>query len=186
MDESTLPRRLARDLDGTFEDVVLLYSDRLYRFALRLTGNPSDAEEIAQDALVRAYRAMEGYAPERTTSLALRPWLYQIAVNVARNRTRRRTLQAVPLDAGGGVTDNEPLPDVLAEREERALHLQTLIGALPERQRAAIILRYIEDLSYAEIAQVLEQPEGTIRANVHRATATLRRMLTEQPYEVMA
>jgi RNA polymerase sigma-70 factor, ECF subfamily len=71
---------LAADLDGSFEQVVVAYQHRLYAFALRLTGNPQDAEEITQDAFVRAYRALATYPASRLRSLALRPWLHQITL----------------------------------------------------------------------------------------------------------
>jgi RNA polymerase sigma-70 factor (ECF subfamily) len=70
-----LSRALADDLDDNFERLVLTYQDRVFAFALRLTGNPSDAEEVAQDAFVRAYRALARYPSERVATLALRPWL---------------------------------------------------------------------------------------------------------------
>src|SRR5215831_4140993 len=83
-----LTEALARDLDGSFEAVVREYQDRLYSFALRLTGRPEDAEDVAQDAFVRAYRALQSYGAERVRALALKAWLYRITLNVARNRLR--------------------------------------------------------------------------------------------------
>src|SRR5512135_2864132 len=89
MDDIDLADRLAADLDGAFETLVRAHADRLYGIALRLTGDGSDAEEVAQDALVRAYRALAGYEAERIRSLRIRPWLAAIAVNLTRNRRRR-------------------------------------------------------------------------------------------------
>src|SRR5207245_4916500 len=80
MDDSSLARALADDLDGHFEQLVRTYQDRLYGFALRLTDSRQDAEESTQDAFVRAYRALERYPAERRRELRLRPWLYQIAL----------------------------------------------------------------------------------------------------------
>src|SRR5450432_2399213 len=93
-----LPAALANDLDGHFEALVLAFQDRLYGFALRFCANREDAEEIAQDAFVRAYRALQKYPPDRIRSLSLRAWLYQIALNVARNRFRRKRHRLVSLD----------------------------------------------------------------------------------------
>src|SRR5260370_3188779 len=89
IDEQSLSAHLAADLDGHFEHLVRTYQDRLYGFALRLTGSRQDAEESTQDAFVRAYRALQGYAEDRRRALRLRPWLYQITLNVGRNRARR-------------------------------------------------------------------------------------------------
>src|SRR5262252_8133347 len=90
MTDGPLEAALAADLDGPFERLVPEYQDRLFGFALRLTRSREDAEEIAQDAFVRAYRAMKSYPAERVRSLALRAWLYRITLNVARNHRRRR------------------------------------------------------------------------------------------------
>src|SRR4028118_2318991 len=88
--DDTLPAALATDLDGAFETLVRSHQDRLYTIALRLLGDPRDAEEVAQDAFVRAHRAIAEYPPERTRELRLRPWLATIVVNLCRNRGRRR------------------------------------------------------------------------------------------------
>src|SRR6266571_148782 len=87
--DTALAARLARDLDAAFPALVEAHQDRLYTLALRLLGDSRDAEEVAQDALVRAYRAMSEYGVQRITDLRLRPWLAAIAVNLARNRRRR-------------------------------------------------------------------------------------------------
>src|SRR6476646_10531782 len=84
-----LTDRLAADLDGDFEDLVREHQDRLYSLALRYVGNPSDAEELTQDAFVRAYRALEKYDEQRTRDLDLRPWLTTILLNACRNHVVR-------------------------------------------------------------------------------------------------
>ncbi|HEX6293093.1 MAG TPA: sigma-70 family RNA polymerase sigma factor [Herpetosiphonaceae bacterium] len=184
-----LQAALAADLDSCFERLVLTFQDRLYAFALRLTHSPQDAEEIAQDAFVRAYRALAGYAPERVATLALRPWLYQIALNVFRNRVRGRQLKLVPLDdvgedREGELADDHELPDVALERSEREHELSALVAALPERYRIAVVLRHVEGFGYGELAELLSQPVGTIKANVHRGTRLLRVALEQQMHEV--
>jgi RNA polymerase sigma-70 factor (ECF subfamily) len=182
----TLAGDLAGDLARGFERLVLAYQHRLYAFALRLTGNPQDAEEIAQDAFVRAYRALERYPAERVRALALRPWLYQIALNVTRNRTRGRRLRLVPLDQPDGSARVEPVedagrgPEALAERAEAGDELAALVAALPARYRAAVILRHVEGLPYGEMAGLLGQPVGTVKANVHRGTRLLREALARR------
>src|ERR1700716_4130539 len=113
IDEHSLSAGLAVDLDGHFEQLVRTYQDRLYGFALRLTGSRPDAEESTQDAFVRAYRALERYPADRRRELRLRPWLYQITLNVVRNRVRRPTLVTVPVDGpvGNGLAahqDDQP------------------------------------------------------------------------------
>src|SRR5262245_51063584 len=87
--DAALASRLARDVEAGFPDLVDQHRDRLYTIALRLLGDRRDAEEVAQDAMVRAFRAMQGYERDRIEALRLRPWLASIAVNLARNRRRR-------------------------------------------------------------------------------------------------
>lgn len=187
-DERDLPGRLAADLEGHFEELVLAYQDRLYAFALRLVRNTGDAEEIAQDAFVRAYRALERYPAERVRLLQLRPWLYQITLNVLRNHVRGRRLQLVPLDdthesAAPEHGDGER-PESKLERAERRRELAALVGTLPERYRTAVVLRYVADLGYTETAAALGKPIGTVKSDVHRGIRLLRESMTAQMVEV--
>ncbi len=182
-----LATALAANLDGCFERLVLMYQDRLYGFALRLIHSPQDAEEIVQDTFVRAYRALAGYPPERIATLALRPWLYQIALNVLRNRVRSHRLTVVPLDelsSSAEAVDDHEQPEAALERAEREYELSALVARLPERYRVAVVLRHIEGFGYGELAELLSQPVGTIKANVHRGTRLLRAALEQQMQEV--
>jgi RNA polymerase sigma-70 factor (ECF subfamily) len=178
-DDPGLAAAVAADPGRAFERVVLGFQDRLYAFALRMTGSSRDAEEIVQDAFVRAYRALESYGPERRRALALRPWLYRITLNVTRNRMRRRRPPLEPLDGRGAEPAADPAgrPPAVLERKERARLLARLIHALPDRYRAAVVLRHVEGLGYGDIGAVLGQPVGTAKANVHRGLALLRRGL---------
>jgi RNA polymerase sigma-70 factor, ECF subfamily len=179
MDDTELTERLARDLDAAFDDVVRAHVDRCHAIALRILGNPHDAEEIAQDAFVRAYRALAGYPPERIRELRLRPWLTTIVVNLCRNRARRHvppTSSLGPLvDAGAEprATGAQDPADAAVRRDERE-RLAALLASLPDRYRVPIVLRHVDDLSYAELSEVLGRPEGTLKAQVHRGLVMLR------------
>jgi RNA polymerase sigma-70 factor (ECF subfamily) len=168
--DDDLTERLAADLDEGFESLVGAHADRLYSIALRVLGNRSDAEEAAQDAFVRAYRALEGYDPERIRALRLRAWLATIVVNVCRNRTRVRRVATTELAFEPGA---EPAADPLARRDLRDAW-SGLLARLPPAQRTAIVLRHVDGLSYAEMAEALGRPEGTLKAQVHRGLAALR------------
>jgi RNA polymerase sigma-70 factor (ECF subfamily) len=187
VDDLTLLTTLARDLDTGFEALALAYQRRLYGLALRLTSSPPDAEEIAQDALVRAYRALATYPTERIEALSLRPWLYQIAVNVWRNRVRRARLREVSLEGDDGATafeapaPAETQPERQAESNERRQELGALVATLAPRYRVAVVLRHVYELTYPEIAETLEQPVGTVKANVHRGVRILREALLARP-----
>jgi RNA polymerase sigma-70 factor (ECF subfamily) len=180
MERDDLVAALAANLDAAFERLVLAYQNRLYGFALRLIGQHEDAEEIAQDTLVRAYRALAGYPAERIRTLALRPWLFQILLNVVRNRARGSSLRVVPLGEPDGAVcetlaaSEGEQPEAVVERAEQGRELAALVAALPVRYRAAIVLRHVEGLSYGELALALGQPVGTVKANVHRGVQLLR------------
>jgi len=186
---SGLTSALAADLDGSFERLVREYQDRLFSFAQRIAGSFEDAEEIAQDAFVRAYRALKTYPAERVRALSLKAWLYQITLNVARNRLRGKRPGFVSLDArredGEGRPPWEPeedareRPDSRLEARQRRADIATLVAGLPDRYRSVLILRYMEELSLDEVAAVLKQPLGTTKSNVHRAVNLLREALSQ-------
>jgi len=182
-----LTARLARDLDGSFEGLVLAHQDRLYTIAVRFLGDPGDAEEATQDAFVRAYRALATYEPARIRELQLKPWLATIVVNVCRNRVRRRQPTVVRLDhpstgdegdvdAAGAVTtsDERTIPHDWSLRREAAERWAGLVLGLPERYRLPVLLRHVDGLSYDEMSEILGRPEGTLKAQVHRGVALLR------------
>ena len=177
--EDPLAAELARDLDGSFERLVREYQDRLFSFACRLTGSREDAEEVAQDAFVRSYRALRSYPADRIRALALKAWLYRITLNLARNRLRGKHPRFVPIETWPAEDDPGARPDAqLARRRERA-DLATLVAGLPERYRNAIVLRYVEGLRVDEVATILKQPLGTTKSNLHRAVNALRGAITE-------
>jgi RNA polymerase sigma-70 factor (ECF subfamily) len=180
--DSLLLAALARDLDGSFERLVLAHQDRLYSIALRTLGDRRDAEEAAQDALVRAYRALAGYPPQRVLELRLRPWLATIVLNLCRSRIGRRVAAGRPplsLDAAepGTIeppTDDQGGPAATAARRDARRAWGELLLALPPAYRSAVVLRHVDGLTYPEVAIALDRPEGTVKAQVHRGLALLR------------
>ena len=183
-----LANRLARDVEAGFPSLVADHQDRLYTIALRMLGDRRDAEEVAQDALVRAFRAMRGYPRERIVDLRLRPWLASIAVNLARNRRRRIDDRQPPasleplLDAGFDPPgDGRRAPGATAERRETGRELASALLRLSPAVRAAIVLRHVDGLSVAETAEALGRPEGTVKAQVHRGLRELRELLSAAP-----
>ena len=184
-----LPDRLARDLDSAFEELVRGHERLVFGLALRVVGDRGDAEEVAQDTFERAYHALAGYPAERVAAMRLRPWLAQIALNLARNRLRRRPPPARPLEDG----DGQPLavaapadaePAQVAERDHERELLVGLLAALPRPYREAVVLRHVEGLPYAEVAEVLGRPVGTVKTHVHRGVRQLRVMLRRREERV--
>jgi RNA polymerase sigma-70 factor, ECF subfamily len=190
---------LAEDVDRAFEALVVAHQDRLYTIALRMLGDPGDAEEAAQDALVRAYRALASYDGARIGELRLRPWLTTIVLNRCRSVAARRATRGprpVSIDGDPSRPIAEPeapeaaTPAALAERHAERERWAGLLAALPVPYRTAIVLRHVDGLSYPEAAEALGRPEGTVKAQVHRGIALLRTMLeTEsrrEPQEMTA
>lgn len=172
-DDAALARALANDLDGSFEALVLAHQDRLFTIALRTRGDHHDAEELVQEAFVRAYRAISVWPPDRIRDLRVRGWLTTILLNAARNRARVRRVPTAELVFDPGT---EPAADPLARRDVRETWSRLLAGLSPA-QRTAVVLRHVDGLSYAEIAEATGRPEGTVKAHVHRGLAALRAAL---------
>ena len=169
-----LAARLAADHRQAFADLVTAHQDLVFGVALRVTRDHAAAEDIAQDAFVNAYRALGRYSPDRVAALRLRPWLARIALNLARNHLRGRRLDdgedaAAALSAPAA---QQPL-SLVQRREEKDLWARLLNG-LPERYRLAVALRHVEGLSYAELADALARPVGSVKSDVHRGVALLR------------
>ena len=167
-----------------FEALVATFQNRLYGLAWRVTGNREDAEEAVQDALVRAHRALFGaYSTTRLRELALRPWLFAVTLNAARNRLRgRRPVRSLDETSPDGRLLLEPGsadlgPPATVENQDLRTALELALRELPYRYRTAVVLRLVEDLSYAEAAQVLDRPVGTVKSDVHRGLRRLRRRL---------
>ena len=182
----SIEQHLAQDVDLHFERMVREYQDRLYAFARRMTNQREDAEEIVQDAFVRAYRALKTYDAERIRSLALRAWLYQITLNVARNRARgkKHPTESLSGEASDRHADPAEGPHEQLEASRRRADLATLVAGLPSRYRAPLVLRYVEGLKLEEVARILKQPLGTTKSNVHRAVNALREAITQSRREM--
>lgn len=158
----------------------------VFNLALRLTGNRADAEDLAQDALLRAVRALPGFRGESLAST----WIYRITVNAWKNRVRaekRRkfwrtvTLGLVSGDDGEGeirdVKADDPPLDAELVKAEKAAAVQKALLTLEGDDRAIVILREIEEKSYAEIGSALGLPQGTVKSRLFRARAKLKTLL---------
>ncbi len=172
---------LATDLDRYFQQLVLSSQQRLYVFALRQTGSPEDAEDIVQEAFIRAYHALADYPAERIRIMKLLPWLYKITLNIFYRYRSGSRLQCMPLDLSEDsllldIEDDErEQPEKILEEREELRELESLISQLPEQYQVAVSCYYFAELSYREIAELLNQPVGTVKSNVHRGVLLLRK-----------
>jgi RNA polymerase sigma-70 factor (ECF subfamily) len=159
--------------DGTaFEDLVMTYQHRVFGVALRMLGNAGEAQEVAQEAFLRAHRALSEFRGDAKLST----WLYAITSRLCLNRlaSGERRLVRQGEDALLRLSDAAPRPDDVLEQSELEAALQRAIAELPEDRRIVVILRDLEGLPYEEIAQVLGLELGTVRSRLHRARADLK------------
>ena len=189
--DSEILALLATDLRHSYEQLVSTYWYRLTAFVLRRMASPQDAEDIVQEAFVRAYYALERYPARRILELKVRPWLYKITWSVYCNYKERSKLpQLMPLELSEDSTlleledEWQEQPEEAFENEERRRELIALVDTLPRRYREVVSLHYFEDLSYQEIADIFNQPVGTVRVSVHRGIRLLRRTLEASRSEV--
>jgi len=177
-DERALIRRSAGGDADAFRILVDLHRDRAYGLALRLLRSGPDAEEVAQDAFVRAWRAIGEFRGEASFST----WLYRIVWRRALDRAailKTRRGREIALE-DEGVT--ESLGRVPAAGGAEGAHpegFEQMIAPLSDVQRAVVTLFYYEDRSVAEVGRALEMPEGTVKTHLSRARATLRRLFAE-------
>ena len=171
---------LADDLDHYFQQLVLSTQQRLYVFALRQTGSPQDAEDIVQEAFIRAYHALADYPPERIRMMKMQAWLYKITLHIFyRHSSNDARLSCTSLDGADELLaiedDEHERPENVLEGREDLRELEAMIARLPEHYRTAVSCYYFAELSYREIADLLHQPIGTVKSNVYRGTQLLRK-----------
>lgn len=165
--------RLADDLEGAFPELVVDHQQLVYGVAVRVVGD-FYAEDVAQEVFVRAYRALKRYPAQRVREMRLRPWLARMALNQARNSIRGRKVTADLADLADHPQSAVEAPHQWAQRKEEQRMWRRLLDGLPARYRLAVALRHIDDLSYAEIAETVGKPLGSVKSDVHRGIALLR------------
>ena len=169
-DESALLVRLAKAGDNSaFERLVVEHERKVFLTALRMLGQPADAQDAAQEVFLRLHRHLKRLDEAR----AVGPWLYQVTVNVCRDLLRRRR----PLVDLEEVRETLPSPEADAGRAEQRRLVVKALAALPERERAALVLRDLEGLGTEEVARILGSSEATIRSQVAKARIKIQRMM---------
>ncbi len=177
--EERLRLGLIVDLDAGFAELVRRHERVVYSVALRLTAGPADAEDLAADVFLRAYRALRDYDAARIRELRTRPWLLTILRNTARNAARDAARRPGPPPAFEAPERAVAGPGVEQRVEDKLMQREwgRLLGLLPEAQRVAVVLRHVEGLPTSEIAQILGCREGTAKSHVSRGLTRLRALL---------
>ncbi|HVB26480.1 MAG TPA: RNA polymerase sigma factor [Mycobacteriales bacterium] len=173
--DTDLTGALADDVDGAFPDLVRAHA-RLVWTVLARAGAGGEVEDLAQEVFVRAHRALHGYDADRRRALAVRSWLVTLALNIARNAARSATRRPRTVGLGTVAEPSDPgeAPEAAALRSATRARLATALAALPPAQRAAVVLRHVLGLPYAEAAAALGLPVGTVKAQVSRGVSALR------------
>lgn len=170
-----LVERLQAGDERAFEELVEEYRERVYRVAWRILRDDEDAEDAAQEAFIKVYRNVERF--ERRSSIYT--WLYRITVNIALNKLKRdKFRRMVPLgDMIRRDTSPGSDPARAAIGSEIARRIGEAVSTLPEKQRAVFTLKFYEELSHREIAEIVGCSEGTSKANYFHAIRKLRKLL---------
>jgi RNA polymerase sigma-70 factor (ECF subfamily) len=184
MSDEDLARQSAAGDEEAYETLVARYARPLYNAAFRMLGDSDDAADAAQEALVQLYVAL----PRARLDLLLRPWLFRVCRNRCLDLLRRK--RALPFSAFSSeddspspvenVADNQPLPEEVFARRDLQATLGAAIASLPVHDRNVVALRYTTDLTFGEIAGILNLPENTVKTHFHCAKALLRRFLVKR------
>lgn len=167
---------------NAFTEIVELFKDKVYQLCYRMVGNAHDAEDIAQEAFIRAYVNINSYDTNRKFST----WLYRIATNLSIDRLRKRKpdyFLDAEIEGTEGLTmysqipSDDLQPDEAVESLEFQEWVQQEINELPVMYRSVIVLKYIEELSLKEIGDILDLPIGTVKTRIHRGREALRKRL---------
>lgn len=187
MTDAELLSGIKADAPGAFEALVAAYGDRVFRFGRRMCGDREDARDVLQDTLLAAYRALKGLDhPE-----ALRTWLYRVAANACLMMRRKGKFEPdreisleelMPLGEDGPkaeIPDPAALPEEEVLRGEVARRVRRAIGDLPPLYRIVLVMRDMEQLSTAEVAEALGLGQAAVKMRLHRARLMLRKLLSE-------
>jgi RNA polymerase sigma-70 factor, ECF subfamily len=170
--EAAIMADTLRAVSDSFDQVVRGRQIQVLRTAYRILGNWADAEDVAQDVFVRLHRHGLGFENEA----ALGGWLYRVTVNLCLDRARSsRPWQELP-----ELQSPSASAEAAAIRSEQKQMLLRALGLLPARERAALVLREMEGLPTAEVAQILGSSEGTVRSQVSKAMSRLREILSRE------
>ena len=165
----------AKQDPAAFGALVQRYQDRLFNYLYRMTGSREDAEDLAQEVLIRIYKALDRFRLDAP----FKPWMYKIATNVAINHLKSRRPASL-LEDDVPSTAHFAAPEAMAEQHETQRVVLSAINELPDHYRAIVLMRHLEELSYEEIAQALDVPLGTAKVRLHRARALLQEKLVQR------
>jgi len=173
-DDTYLIELFKQDSEKAFRRILDKYQDRIFNLCVYMLRSREDAQEAAQDAFIKAYRGLKDFTPRAS----LYTWLYRISINTCIDYTRKYRVSFVDdEDAIVEIASPEPSPEALSQSREVTAIVQKALESLTPDFRAIIVLREMEELSYDEIAEVLQVSIGTVKSRISRAREELRQHL---------
>lgn len=180
MDDQELIRqfRESENKDQAFTEIVNRYRERLYAIIRGYVNDHEDTDDILQDTFLKAYRHLSGFRGESQ----LYTWLTRIAINQSISYLRKKKLMnRTPLDhESDRLISPHPLPDAQADHHQMQEWIREAVDRLPEKQKTVFILRYYDERSHAEIAEITGNSEGTIKANYFHALIKIKNYLSQK------
>ena len=167
-----------------FSKLIDKYKNMVYNLTYRMCNNLNDAEDLSQETFLRAFQSLSHFNP----SYKFSTWLYQITLNIVRDRFKKKSLNCLSLDAPIETDDSEIYrqhsdqtnnPEEIFSRKEKSRNIESAILSLPLTYREVIVLRHLQNLSYSEISSILRLPAGTVKIRLYRAREQLKRILTD-------
>lgn len=185
--DAELVRRFKEGDREAFAEIVRRYQDRVYTMCTRWMGDRDVAEEVAQDVFLALFRSLGGFRGDAQLST----WIYRVVINHCKNRRsyrrRRHVDQHEPLEGDAGedvpvreIADGGPGTDAPLHASQAGTMLHAALALLDDEQRQILLLREVQDLSYEEIADILELPRGTVKSRLHRARIELAAVLARR------
>ena len=188
LDDRELAARACEGRERAFRELLTRYERPVFSLVFRMVRNRETAEDVAQEAFVKAFNAIHTYNP----SYRFSNWIFKIANNLAIDRLRKREIDTISIDGAPhassaeeeqrgrlDIPDPGETPDTYAENRELGSRIEVAMGRLRPEYRTAVLLRHVEGHSYQEISDIMELPLGTVKTYIHRARGELKGLLEE-------
>ncbi len=182
-------RRCKRGEESAFAEILTRYRGAIYNLCYRMSHNAEDARDLGQEVFIKVFSLLDRFDED----YAFSSWLFRIATNHCIDHLRRNRLKFMSLDGGLNkdgdeyelqLPDSGPEPDQVLQRKEAMDKLEEVISELPPHYKTITLLRHDQELSYEEIADILQLPLGTVKARIHRARHMIQQMLASKSYDI--
>lgn len=179
MDEQQIIKRVLAGDKQAYAHIINAYKNPLYATIVRMTGNAQIAQDLVQEAFIKIYEQLAKYDGKGP----FKSWLYRVATNYCIDEFRKKSYQMKTEELQEGTLQEPVHPEVIYIKNEQSRQLEHLLSKLPEKERAILLMRYSNELSYEEIAQLLQTTVSDVRNKLHRVKKKLRRQVKEGGFD---